>query len=61
MASQFIGLQMLVTLKEPAGMQLKGTISDITIADPASGQRGVILSNGTSLGSRSHATAYRFP
>ena len=51
MASQFIGLHMLVTLKEPVGMQLKGTISDITIADPASGQRGIILSNGTFLSS----------
>lgn len=52
MASQFIGLHMLVTLREPAGMQLKGTISDITIADPASGQRGIILSNGEFLWSR---------
>lgn len=48
MAGQFIGLHMLVTLKEPAGMQLKGTISDIAIVDPATGQRGIILSNGMS-------------
>lgn len=52
MASQFIGLHMLVTLKEPVGMQLKGTISDITIADPSSGRRGIVLSNGEFLRSR---------
>lgn len=49
MAGQFIGLHMLVTLREPVGTQLKGTISDITIADPASGQRGIVLSNGEFL------------
>ncbi|SPO02969.1 related to YjeF_N domain protein [Cephalotrichum gorgonifer] len=45
MASEFIGLDFLVTLREPAGLQLKGTISDITITDPVAGQRGIILSN----------------
>lgn len=57
MAGQFIGLHMLVTLKEPVGMQLKGTVSDIAIVDPATGQRGIILSNGMS-GSPSHKTRY---
>lgn len=39
----FVGLQMLVTLKEPKGLQLKGTVSEVT---PGA---SLVLSNGTSL------------
>jgi hypothetical protein len=46
MASEFIGLHMVVTLKDPSGMQLKGTISDISISAGESGQRAITLSNG---------------
>jgi hypothetical protein len=47
MASQFIGLHFLVTVRD--GTQLKGTISDITVTDHPSGQRGIVLSNGMAL------------
>jgi len=43
MASDFIGVQMLVTLLNPPGIKLKGTVSAVEAGT------GLTLSNGTGL------------
>jgi hypothetical protein len=46
MASDFIGVQMLVTLIDPPGIKLKGTVSAVEA------RTGLTLSNGACLTSR---------
>jgi len=49
MAENFIGLQMVVTLKDPPNMHLKGTISSIDYDASVDRYNKMTLSNGLSF------------